>query len=89
MALELKAGRGPIYFDLGGVEEHNMDFVRPNAGNQLLNHTKLKAEGINFLTDKDIEFIPQVQLTNGGVWTDLQGRTGVPGLYAAGRLPLH
>ncbi len=85
MALEIKAGRGPIYFDLSGVSEENMGFVRPNAGNQLLNHNKLKEEGINFLTDKDIEFIPQVQLTNGGVWTDQKGRTGVPGLYAAGR----
>lgn len=85
MALELKAGRGPIYFDLSNVAPENMGFVRPNAGNQLLNHNKLKAEGINFLTDKNIEFIPQVQLTNGGIWTDIQGRTGVPGLYAAGR----
>lgn len=85
MALEIKAGRGPIYFDLSGVDSGHMGFVRPNAGNQLLNHTKLKAEGINFLVDKDIEFIPQVQLTNGGVGTDPQGRTGVPGLYAAGR----
>lgn len=85
MALEIKAGRGPIYFDLSDVAEEDMGFVRPNAGNQLLNHTKLKEEGINFLTDKNIEFIPQVQLTNGGVWTDPQGRTGVPGLYAAGR----
>lgn len=85
MAMELKAGRGPIYFDLSGVDQSHMEFVRPNAGNQLLNHTKLKAEGINFLTDKNIEFIPQVQLTNGGIWADLKGRTGVPGLYAAGR----
>ncbi|MCI8538401.1 MAG: FAD-dependent oxidoreductase [Oscillospiraceae bacterium] len=85
MALEMKAGRGPICFDLSGVPEDRMEFVRPNAGNQLLNHTKLKDAGINFLTDTDIEFIPQVQLTNGGVWTDIKGRTGVPGLYAAGR----
>ena len=85
MALEIKAGRGPIYFDLSRVAEKDMEFVRPNAGNQLLNHNKLKDAGINFLTDKDIEFIPQVQLTNGGVWTDIKGRTGVPGLYAAGR----
>ena len=85
MALELKAGRGPIYFDLSGVAEENMDLVKPNAGNQLMNHRKLKDEGVNFLTDRDIEFIPQVQLTNGGVWTDIKGRTGVPGLYAAGR----
>lgn len=85
MAMEIAAGRGPIYFDLSGVAPDKMGFVRPNAGNQLLNHHKLKAEGINFLEDKDIEFIPQVQLTNGGVWTDMQGRTGVAGLYAAGR----
>ena len=85
MAKEIKAGRGPIYFDLSGVPEEKMSFVRPNAGNQLLNHHKLRAQGINFLTDKDIEFIPQVQLTNGGIWADIKGRTGVPGLYAAGR----
>lgn len=85
MALEIKAGHGPIYFDLSQVAEKDMEFVRPNAGNQLLNHDKLKAAGIDFLTDKNIEFIPQVQLTNGGVWTDQKGRTGIPGLYAAGR----
>ena len=85
MTMEMKAGRGPIYFDLSQLPEEAMIHVRPQTGNQIMNHNKLKAEGINFLEDKDIEFIPQVQLALGGVVTDKTGFTGVDGLYVVGR----
>lgn len=85
MTMEMKAGRGPIYFDLSQLPEEAVIHVRPQTGNQIMNHNKLKAEGINFLEDKDIEFIPQVQLALGGVVTDKTGFTGVDGLYVVGR----
>ncbi len=85
MTMEMKAGRGPIYFDLSQLPEEAMIHVRPQTGNQIMNHNKLKAQGINFLEDKDIEFIPQVQLALGGVVTDKTGFTGVDGLYVVGR----
>ena len=85
MTMEMKAGRGPIYFDLSQLPEEAMIHVRPQTGNQMMNHNKLKAEGIDFLKDKDIEFIPQVQLALGGVVTDKTGFTGVDGLYVVGR----
>ena len=84
-AMEIQAGRGPIYFDLSQIAEKDMIYVRPQTGNQMMNHQKLKDAGIDFLTDKDIEFIPQVQLALGGVVTDHDGATEVPGLYVVGR----
>lgn len=85
MAMEMKAGRGPIYLDLSQIPEEDMIHVRPQTGNQIMNHNKLKAEGIDFLNASDIEFIPQVQLALGGVVTDKIGFTGVDGLYVVGR----
>ncbi len=85
MALEMHKGNGPIYLDLSGVSMENMDLVEPNAGSQLLNYNKLRDEGIDFLHDKNVEFIPQVQLTSGGIAADINGWTGVDGLFCAGR----
>lgn len=85
MAIEIKEGRGPIYFDLSQVKEEDMIHVRPQTGNQMMNHEKLRAEGVDFLNDKDIEFIPQVQLALGGVVTDHDCASGIDGLYVVGR----
>lgn len=85
MTMEIKEGRGPIYLDLSQISEENMVHVRPQTGNQIVNHKKLMAEGIDFLNAKDVEFIPQVQLALGGVKTDKYGATGVDGLYVVGR----
>lgn len=85
MTMEIKAGRGPIYLDLSQIPEKDMVHVRPTTGNQIMNHKKLLAEGIDFLNAADVEFIPQVQLALGGVVTDKDGFTGVDGLYVVGR----
>ena len=85
MAIEMREGRGPIYLDISQIREEDMEFVRPQTGNQKKNYDKLKAEGIDFFQDKDIEFIPQVQLTLGGAVTEPDGSTEIPGLYICGR----
>ena len=85
MTMEIKEGRGPIYLDLSQIAEEDMVHVRPQTGNQIMNHNKLMAEGIDFLNAGDVEFIPQVQLALGGVVTDKNGFTGVDGLYVVGR----
>lgn len=85
MAIEMREGRGPIYLDISQISEEDMVFVRPQTGNQMMNYQKLKAEGIDFFQDKDIEFIPQVQLTLGGAVANPDGSTEVEGLYICGR----
>ncbi|WP_258359824.1 FAD-dependent oxidoreductase [Moorella sulfitireducens] len=85
MAIEIRNGRGPIYLDLSQIKPEDMVFVKPQTGNQMMNYEKLLAEGIDFFHDKNIEFIPQVQLTLGGAATAPDGGTGVEGLYVCGR----
>ena len=85
MAIEMREGRGPIYLDISQISEADMDFVRPQTGNQMKNYEKLKAEGIDFFRDTNIEFIPQVQLTLGGAVTRPDGSTDLAGLYICGR----
>lgn len=84
MALEQKAGRGPIRLDMGAIPESARDIIVPAAGRHLLHFRKLQEEGIDFFRD-GFEWITQVQLCNGAILTDGSGRTEVPGLYAAGR----
>lgn len=84
MAKEVLAGRGPIYFDITPVKEEDRALIKPQAGWQLLNHEKLVALGIDFF-HSNTEWTPQLQDLMAGVVTDIDGRTSVPGLYAAGR----
>lgn len=84
MALEQKAGRGPIRLDLSAIPKEAEDIIVPAAGRHLLHFTKLREEGIDFFRD-GFEWITQVQLCNGAIITDSKGQTEVPGLYAAGR----
>lgn len=84
MALEQKAGRGPIRLDMSRIPESAKDIIVPAAGRHLLHFRKLQEEGIDFFQD-GFEWITQVQLCNGAILTDSDGRTEVPGLFAAGR----
>jgi len=84
MAMETRAGRGPLYFDTSDLKEEDREFVQPAAGWQLLNHEKLKAMGIDFFRGAT-EWQPQVLSSFGGIVADAYGRTKVAGLFAAGR----
>ena len=84
MAMETKAGRGPIYFDTSDLKEEDREFVQPAAGWQWLNHNKLKNIGIDFFRGTT-EWQPQILSSFGGIVADAYGRTKVKGLYAVGR----
>lgn len=83
MALEARAGRAPIYFDVSGLDRSRIDVIKPKHGWQILNYHKMQELGIEFFEDK-IEWNPQLMCCFGGIETDLDHRTGVPGLYATG-----
>lgn len=84
IAFELHEGRGPIRFDMSAIREADRGLIRPQVGNQLLNYEKLADLGMDFFKD-DIHWRLQMLDSQGGLSADSDGRTGVPGLYAAGR----
>ncbi|WP_258359818.1 FAD-dependent oxidoreductase [Moorella sulfitireducens] len=85
MALETRAGRGPIYFDISRIRAEDMGLIVPQSGWQLLNYQKLVAQGMDLINGPKMEWIPHLQDTCGGIRTDLWGATAVPGVFAAGR----
>lgn len=84
MVLETRAGNGPTYFDTSTMSAEGVEVMTPTGGWMLLNAEKLKKLGIDFFHQKT-EWMPQFQYIFGGMKTDLDCRTGVPGLFAAGR----
>ncbi|WP_077073441.1 FAD-dependent oxidoreductase [Mailhella massiliensis] len=84
MVLETRAGNGPTSFDTSTMTEEGVRVMTPTGGWMLLNSDKLKALGIDFFHQKT-EWMPQFHYVFGGMKTSLDGNTGVPGLYAAGR----
>ena len=84
MVLETRAGNGPTCFDTSTMTEEGVRVMTPTGGWMLLNSDKLKKLGIDFFHQKT-EWMPQFQYVFGGMKTDLECRTGVQGLYAAGR----
>lgn len=84
MALEVLAGRGPIWFDTSTLSKEGERTMTPTGGWMKLNDDKLKALGIDFFHTKT-EWMSQVLTSFGGVRADADGATGVPGLYVAGR----
>mgnify|MGYP002550560606 CR=1 FL=1 len=84
MAFEVRAGRGPIYFDTSTMSPEGVEIMTPTGGWMKLNDTKLKELGIDFFKSKT-EWMPQVLTSFGGTVTDKDGWSGVPGLFVAGR----
>jgi len=85
MALEMRAGRGPIYFTTDKLREEDAPVYLPKLGWQKINYERLKNDlGIDFFKSKT-EWMPQPLMSYGGICADLKGATCVPGLFAAGR----
>lgn len=84
MAFEIRAGRGPIWFDTSTMSPEGVRTMTPTGGWMKLNDEKLKRLGIDFFNSRT-EWMPQVLTSFGGTVADKDGWTGVPGLYVAGR----
>ena len=83
MAMEARAGRAPIYFDISELNCSAIDVIKPKYGWQVLNYNKLKEKGIDFFEQRT-EWNPQLMCCFGGIEADAEGHTGVEGLYAVG-----
>lgn len=83
MALEARAGKAPIYFDVSELDNSKIDIIKPKHGWQVLNYHKMQDLGIEFFKDK-LEWNPQLMCCFGGMEVDLEHRTNVKGLYATG-----
>lgn len=83
MAMEMRAGRGPIYFDISAIKSADLALVKPQNGWQARNYEKLKALGMDLFKD-NTEWVPQMTISHGGLDADVQGRTNILGLFAAG-----
>jgi len=87
---EVKAGRGPIYLNLRGLTKDDVaglaeEFV-DDLSHIMANDTLLLLEdkaGIDPTVEK-MEMWPRLLYTGGGLRIDIQGRTTLPGLWAAG-----
>ena len=83
MAVEHRKGNGPFYLDISAVNPDDLVLLKPQDGWQKLNYDKLCDLGIDMFKENS-EWIPQLTCGFGGVEAELDGYTGVPGLYAAG-----
>ena len=83
MAMEIREGRGPIYFDISQIDPANTVLLKPQSGWQMLNYEKLRDMGMDLFRD-NTQWVPQMTISYGGMDAGVHGETNVPGLFAAG-----
>lgn len=83
MAMEIRAGRGPIYFDISRINPDDLILLKPQNGWQLMNYEKLCRLGMDLFRD-NTEWLPQMTISYGGMEAGIKGTTNVEGLFAAG-----
>lgn len=85
MAQEVRLGHGPpFYLDLRHTHRRRLTFMLSRAASlPRLTFEKLAAAGTDIFRTPQ-EWVPAVQSLRGGVRTDIDGRSDVPGLFAAG-----
>jgi succinate dehydrogenase/fumarate reductase flavoprotein subunit len=66
------------------MNQDDINLVKPQTGWQLANYQKLVKVGLDLFKGKT-EWMPQLFGSFGGLVADMEGRTKVPGLFAAGR----
>ena len=87
---EVKAGRGPIYINLEGLSDDEIlalgDDIVPELTHLMANDTLLllrQKVGVDPAKER-IEMWPRYLYSGGGMRIDINGRTALPGLWAAG-----
>ncbi|MCK6552998.1 FAD-binding protein [Candidatus Binatia bacterium] len=85
MAREVRRGHGPpFYLDLRRTNRRRLSFMLSRAASlPRITLEKLAAAGVDIFRTPQ-EWVPAVQSLRGGVRTDIDGRSDVPGLFAAG-----
>lgn len=83
MAMEIREGRGPIYFDLSKINQDDVVLLKPQNGWQLMNYEKLRDMGMDLFKD-NTQWVPQMTISYGGMDAGIHGETNIPGLFAAG-----
>ncbi len=83
MAMEIRAGRGPIYFDISRINPDDLILLKPQNGWQLMNYEKLCRLGMDLFRD-NTEWLPQMTISYGGMEAGIKGTTNLEGLFAAG-----
>jgi len=85
MAREVRLGHGPpFYLDLRRTRRRWLTLMLSRAASlPRLTLEKLQAAGTDIFTTPQ-EWVPAVQSLRGGIRTDVDGRSDVPGLFAAG-----
>lgn len=83
MAMEIRAGRGPIYFDISRINPDDLILLKPQNGWQLMNYEKLCKLGMDLFRD-NTEWLPQMTISYGGMEAGIKGTTNLEGLFAAG-----
>ncbi len=73
----LKTGGTHVWLDLRHLQDFHQQF--PGV------HARLQSKGFD-AQNQLIPVVPAAHYTVGGVWTNLDGATSVPGLYAAGEI---
>jgi succinate dehydrogenase/fumarate reductase flavoprotein subunit len=86
MAIEEEHGRGPVRLDLSAAA-HEHSFLRVAfdrmGGFMPMNLARMAAEGVDVFGEP-LEWEPAIQTLRGGVRTEVDGATDLPGLFAAG-----
>jgi len=90
MQRECSAGLGPIYLNLQGLSEAEIASLAEDQVDDLShlmayeNMKQLREQAGLEPTQTRIEMMPKLLYSGGGMRTDIQGRTNVEGLWAAG-----
>jgi succinate dehydrogenase / fumarate reductase flavoprotein subunit len=84
MAMEARKGKGPFYVDCSQMSDENKERMIPQSGWTALQYQKLLDKGIRPFEEKQ-EWCPGINWLGGGVQTDLNMQTQVPGLFVAGK----
>lgn len=84
MAMEGKKGNGPFYLDCSQMTPYNKERMTPSGGWTELQYKRLLEDGIRTFEQRQ-EWCGGVWSMGGGLHSDLNMQTKVPGLFVAGK----